>query len=367
MARVYRLGAPVLRWDEGWSLAHASLSWLEVITIGSQEWHSPLYIALLKLWLALGSNAWVIRLFSVVVGTLTVPVAYQVAVKWSGRMRVGLLMAAFTSFAPLFVYYSQVTRMYALSALAVLLASWFMLQDEVQPSWRSFFGLVFTSIVALYSFYLTAWALLGLWLYAVIAHPKRIGRLSVAGLLLSIAYLLWLWFTRGTLTQRFTGISFFSIDALTQTIGYLRPVLDGLVFVYGARSFAAAAVWIILVAGIAVGIWQRAALKPLLLPLCVLLLGIVGAAYSARVYWFAVRHLMPIVAFLGLALAWALDRLSRFWWPLLLAACLVLGLAYWPVSTNFVYEKTLEVTDAFDPSADYRYLEPRVGADDLIY
>lgn len=366
-ARLYRLVDPVLRWDEGWSLAHASLSWPEVITIGSQEWHPPLYIALLKLWLALGSNAWVIRLFSVVVSTLTVPLAYQVAVKWSGRVRVGLLMAAFAAVAPLLVYYGQVTRMYALSAFAVLLATWFMLKDEVRPSWRSLIGLVLVSIAALYSFYLTAWALLGLWLYAIIAQPKRIVRLLTAGLLLSIAYLPWLWFTRGILAQRFTGISFFSPEALRQTIGYLRPVLDGLVFVYGARSFAAATVWILLVAGVGVGIWQRAALKPLLLTLCVLLVGIVGAAYSARVYWFAVRHLMPIVAFLGLALAWALDRLTRLWWPLLLAAVLALGLAYWPASTSFVYEKTLEVTGAFDPSADYRFLEPRTGADDLVY
>ena len=367
LARLYRLAGPVLRWDEGWSLAHASLTWSEVITIGSQEWHPPLYIALLKLWLTLGSNAWVIRLFSVVVGTLTVPLAYQVAVKWSGRVRVGTLMAAFAAFAPLLIYYGQVTRMYALSALAVLLATWFILKDEANPSWRSLIGLVLTSTVALYSFYLTAWALLGLWLYAIIAQPKRIGRLLIAGLLLSAAYLPWLWLTRGTLAQRFNGISFLSPEALRQTIGYLRPVLDGLVFVYGARSFAAATVWILLAAGIGMGIWQRAALKPLLLPLCVLLVGIVGAAFSARIYWFAARHLMPIVAFLGLALAWSLDRLTRLWWPLLLAAALTLGLAYWPASTSFVYEKTLEVTDAFDPSADYRYLEPRAGCDDLIY
>jgi hypothetical protein len=276
-------------------------------------------------------------------------------------------MAAFAAFAPLLVYYGQVTRMYALSALAVLLATWFMLKDEANPSWRSYIGLVLASIAALYSFYLTAWALLGLWLYAIIARPKRTVRILTAGLLLSAAYLPWLWFTRGTLAQRFTGISLFGPEALRQTIGYLRPVLDGLVFIYGARSFAAATVWILLFAGVGVGIWQRAALKPLLLPLCVLVVGIVGAAYSARIYWFAVRHLMPIVAFLGLVLAWALDRLTRLWWPLLLVAALALGLAYWPTSTSFVYEKTLEVTDAFDPSADYRYLESRTGADDLVY
>jgi hypothetical protein len=367
VARTYHLAGPVLRWDEGWSLAHASLSWPEVISIGSEEWHPPLYIALLKLWLILGSNAWVIRFFSVAIGTLTVPIAYKVAVKWSGRLQVGLLAAVFAAFAPLLVYYGQVTRMYALSALAVLLATWFMLTDEAKPSWASLAGLVIASIVSLYSFYLTAWALIGLGLYGVIARPGRIPRLLLAGLLVVAAYLPWLWFTRSNLAQRLSGTPLLGPEALSQTLGYLRPVLDGLVFVYGARSFVAPVVWIILVAGIAVGIWQRTILKPLLLPLCVLTIGIAGAAFSARVYWFAVRHLMPIVGFLGLLLAWALDRLTRLWWPLLLAAFLVLALAYWPVSTRFVYEKTLEVTDAFDPTADYQYLESRADRDDLVY
>jgi len=41
--------------------------------------------------------------------------------------------------------------------------------------------------------------------------------------------------------------------------------------------------------------------------------------------------------------------------------------AYWPTCTRFVYEKTLEVTDPFDPTEDYRYLAGRAGPGDLVY
>lgn len=39
--RLYRLSEPVLRWDEGWSLAHASLPWPELWAIGRQEREKP--------------------------------------------------------------------------------------------------------------------------------------------------------------------------------------------------------------------------------------------------------------------------------------------------------------------------------------
>ncbi|MCE5259870.1 MAG: glycosyltransferase family 39 protein [Chloroflexi bacterium] len=365
--RLYRLGEPVLRWDEGWSLAHASLPWADVLAIGSQEWHPPLYIALLKLWLVFGKSPVSIRLFSVVVSTLTIPLTYITAKEWAGSRRIALLAALVAALYPLLVYYGQVARMYALSACTVLLAGWFMLRELRTSSWGSLVGLVAASILSLYTFYLSAWALLGLWLYGVIARPKKCWRLLLAGIALIAAYLPWLWFTRSTLAGRLGTTPLFGADALRETLANVMPALQGLAFIYSARSWAAAALTVALVGGVAAGIRRHAPLKPLLLPLCVLGVGIIGTAFSARVYWFAVRHLLPIVPFFALALAWALDQLSRLWAPLLVAACLVLGIAYWPVSSSFVYEKSLEVTGPFDPSADYRYLAARAGSDDLVY
>ncbi|MHB9031510.1 MAG: glycosyltransferase family 39 protein [Anaerolineae bacterium] len=365
--RVYRLSEPVLRWDEGWSLAHASLPWSAVIAIGSQEWHPPLYIALLKLWLAFGKSAAAIRSLSVFVGVLCVPLAYLVAHAWSGSRRVGILTALFTAVFPLLVYYSQVTRMYALAGLTALLAAWFMLRELRQPTWASLLGLVLAGIAALYTFYLSAWALLGLWLYGVIVRPRKSWRLILAGLALLAAYLPWLWFTRSNLAGRLGTVPLFGPQAVRETIAYLKPALEGLVFIYGTRPYAATVFGLVLASGLGVGIWQRSALKPLLMPVCVLGIGLLGTAYSARVYWFAVRHILPITPFLGLLLAWALDRLLRLWAPLLIIAGLALGIAYWPSSSSFIYEKTLEVTGPFDPLADYGYLAKKASSSDLVY
>ncbi|HHN93479.1 MAG TPA: hypothetical protein ENK17_01805, partial [Anaerolineae bacterium] len=40
--RVYRLAEPVLRWDEGWTIAHGHLPWTELFRVAMLEWHPPL-------------------------------------------------------------------------------------------------------------------------------------------------------------------------------------------------------------------------------------------------------------------------------------------------------------------------------------
>ena len=147
---LYRLAGPVLDWDEGRSLAHRSLPWTGLWQVATEEWHPPAYVALLRLWLIAGRGAWSTRYLSVLPGVLAVPLAHQVARAWSSRGRVGVLAAAFAACWPLLVYHGRVTRMYALSALAVLAAAWFTLRSPHTDSWRDGFGLVGSSVVGLY-------------------------------------------------------------------------------------------------------------------------------------------------------------------------------------------------------------------------
>ena len=56
-ARLYTLSVPALRWDEGWSLAQASLPLRDLWRTATEEWHPPLYALLLKAWLTLGKSA----------------------------------------------------------------------------------------------------------------------------------------------------------------------------------------------------------------------------------------------------------------------------------------------------------------------
>jgi len=368
--RLHRLAEPVLRWDEGWSLAHASLSWRELWQVAAAEWHPPLYVAMLKLWLAFGKSALVLRLLSVVLGTLAVPLFYVVGQKWSGRSRVGVIAAAFGAAWPLLVYYGQVTRMYALAPLPLLAATWFMLRNEERPDWRNDLGIVISALVGLYTFYHTVWVLLGLWAYALWRRPHLLPRLVGTGVVVFAGYLPWLWVAQGTLQSRLsTGMTAGS-DPISGTLALLWPALQGLAFTYGTSAWAALLLGALLVTGVICGVirsgWHES--EKLLLPLFTVSLSLIAIAYGAQASrWFQVRHLVPATAFFGLALAWGLDRLAARWWPLLPAAVLLLAAAYWPTSTRFVYEKMLEVVDPFDPTADYRYLTAHAAPDDLIF
>lgn len=364
--RLYRLGEPVLRWDEGWSLAHASLPWAQLVQVAADEWHPPFYVILLKFWLVLGKGAWGIRYLSVLLGVLAVPLAYIVAKSWSGKRRVALLSAGFAAFWPLLVYYGQVARMYALAAIPVLAAAWFLLRREACPDWRNDLGLVLSASAALYTLYHTAWALLGLWAYVALTRSRSLPRLIGSGLAVLAACLPWLLIVQGSLGTRVAGSA--QGSSLLGLVKFLPSAVEGFGFIYGTGWYSAIALGLVLLAGMACGGMARPEAKRLLLPLLVILFTALGVAYGAQTaYWFAARHLVSASPFLGLLLAWALDRLAARRQILVPIAIGLLVLAYWPSLSRFVYEKTLEVTDPFDPAADYRYLSEHAAAGDLVY
>ncbi len=366
--RLYRLADPVLRWDEGWSLAHASLPWTDLWRIASAEWHPPLYVAVLKLWLVFGKSTASIRALSVVFGVAAVPLTYAVARLWSGRTRTALLAALFAALWPLSVYYGQVARMYALAALPALAAAWFILRDEARPHWTNDLGLLLSTVVGLYTLYYTVWALGALWLYAALRRPQHIPRLLLLGLLALAAYMPWLWTARETVQTRVSAGAAAGSNPLVGTWRYLRPTLQGLVFAYKTRGQPLLLLASLLGLGLLAGSWKRNELGKLALPGIVIVVNVVGIAYGSQAArWFAPRYLVMAAPFLGLALAWALDRLTHRWWPALPIALLVLGLVYAPTSTRFVYEKTLEVVDPFDPTADHTYLRAHAAPEDLVY
>ncbi len=378
--RLHRLAEPALRWDEGWSLAHASLSWGELVHIAALDWHPPLYTLLLKLWIGLaGVSTSSLRYLSVLLGVLAVPLAYVLALTWlpSPAPRRGkglaLLAALYAAVAPLLVYYGQVVRMYPLATLAVLAAAILILRDDGRrtvhgnPVWPFIAGLSLAVAAALYSLYYALWPLVGLFLYGALSRPRQIGRLVVAGAGAALLYLPWLLLARDTLMAR-TASGGGGADLLAGIQSYLAPTLQGLLFTYDTPPWAAGLIVAVLVVGLIVGRPGRAEARRLLLPVMVVALGIAGLVYGAsRTQWFAPRHLAPVSPFFGLALAWALEALRRTWRPLLLLALGALAIAFWSTSTQFVYAKTLEVVDPFDPTADYRFLAGRTRPDDIVF
>ncbi len=375
--RLYRLGGPVLRWDEGWSLAHASLPWADLVRVAAEDRHPPLYMALLKLWLLVGLpkggiTGWGIRLFSAFWGVLAIPTAYAAAREWAiswgakHPARLAILAAAYAAVWPLLVYYGQVARMYALSALAVLLTVWCLIRSLRTPSWRWEAALLFSTLLSLYTLYHTAWAVAGVWAYGLLAYPRRWKRLMFVGLGVLALYLPWLFYAYGTLTARL-GSGPGGENALLEMLSLLKACWGGLAFAYGTRPGVEWLLGGVLLLGAAARPWRRTEARGLLLPFLAVGWSIIGVAYSVRTLWFAVRHLVPASALFGLAVGWALDRLAQRAKILLPIALVLFAFFYWPSSTRFVYEKTLEVTDPFDPTEDYRYLAQHAGPQDFVF
>lgn len=364
--RVYQLAIPLLRWDEGWTIAHGRLPWSELVRIAALEWHPPLFYIIYKIWQSLtGVNPYTVRYLAVLAGVLTVPLTYLAAHAWTSDRCIARIAAFCNAALPLLVYYGQVNRMYAWTATGVLLATWALLwaTSRERQTWLAAVGSGIATAVALYLLYYTVWPLVALYLYALLTRRRawRTVLLSAgAGLLL---FAPWLVYAAGTLQSRLQpGSAANSLRGMMELIG---PSVFGLVFAYG-RGWAA--VWVVsgfLLVGLLLTPWRRWSL--MLLPILAITLAVVGVSYSAQVVrFFAVRHFVPVAPFLGLALAWALGQLSaRSRWLLLLAV-VILAVTFWPVRTD-VYAKMLEVVNPFDPAEDWRYLSPHLWPDDLVF
>lgn len=122
--RLVALDVQPLWWDEGYSLFFATRDFVTMLERTAVDIHPPLYYALLQVWLAMmGKTATAARLFSVFVGTATIPLVFALA-RALVPTRVALTTALVFALAPLPIYYSQEVRMYGLVTLLAL-AAWY--------------------------------------------------------------------------------------------------------------------------------------------------------------------------------------------------------------------------------------------------
>lgn len=371
--RLVQLATPALRWDEGWTLAHASLPWADLWRIATEEWHPPLYVALLKPWLALGDSATLLRLPSVAAGVLAVPMTYAVARRWSRDAAVPLAAAALMVVWPLHVYYSQVARMYALLVVPILAAAWCALRWEEQPTVVAALGLAAASLVGLWISYYAVFPLAAVWLYAAACHPRRVGALAASAALVGLGYAPWLVAASATLRARLAAGGA-GPASLSDAARYLRPTLDGMVFAYDAPLHPGLVLAPILLVGAALGTVTRREARALGLAVVAIVLSYVGVVLGAHLTrWFAPRYMIMPAPFLALIVGWALVRLARSSRLAAVAAVVALAIVYWPAfagpptSAGSVYAKMLEVVDPIDPAADHAYLSTRTTPADRIY
>jgi uncharacterized membrane protein len=179
--RLWRLDAAGVWFDEAYHVALVRLPdvWAMLDAILSNSPSDPLYALVLRGWVGIAGHAdGVIRVPSLIVGTLTIPAAAWLARELDGRRAVGLLAATFVALSPYALEFSQEAAPYALAALATTLAlaaTWRWRRTGLA---RDGVVAVLLAIVAVYSHYVAA-AVLGLvWLAGSLAWagPSRVAR-----------------------------------------------------------------------------------------------------------------------------------------------------------------------------------------------
>jgi mannosyltransferase len=126
----------------------------------------PLWYVLIWGWSRIfGTGAVALRSFSALAGLLTVPVAWTIGRELAGR-RVALVTAALVAVNPLFVWYSQEARAYALFVLLSALAMLCFLRVEREPTLRRFAAFALSGSLALLTHYFALFLLIpmALWL-----------------------------------------------------------------------------------------------------------------------------------------------------------------------------------------------------------
>jgi mannosyltransferase len=138
--RLYKLGSESLWYDELLQLdiARKPLA----LFPGQLPKYSalPLDYVISHFWILLGHSEFWVRIPAVVVGTLTLPVAYQLGRKLLGRTE-GLLLMAFVTISPFHVYYSQEVRPYGLLMLGVMLFGYAFWRLREAECWRDIVAL----------------------------------------------------------------------------------------------------------------------------------------------------------------------------------------------------------------------------------
>jgi len=119
--------------------------------------NGPLYYLLLRPWLdAVGKTEFSLRFFSVIAGTLAVPLVYRLGRRMAPRSpAVGIVASMLAAVSPYLVWYSQEGRMYA-AVVCLVLGSLECLQAALEGGGRlQWLGYVLLTAATLYFHFLT--------------------------------------------------------------------------------------------------------------------------------------------------------------------------------------------------------------------
>ena len=316
-------------------------SMLRTVAVRKFE-HPPLYYALLHLWFFIPwerSESFV-RLFSVVLGTLTIPAAYLLARRLVWNTRTACLTALLVAISPLEVFFSREARMYALLTLLGVLSLWLLLRALDHGRWWWVLYAVVT-LLAVYTHYV-----------------------ALAIVLAENAYLVWVWRSRIRHVVRFLAVQlavvlahlpwFISASGIYATLpalgtgswswSYLAAILQEtwFDFIVGPQGLArtrwatavAVVVWLLALLGIGRFIRRRESLLAGALLICTLaaLASLIAIDKPFQIRYLHIVHI-PFLVLLAVGLERV--RAWRWWLAAAVGLALVTSLPLIPYYTQY--------------------------------
>lgn len=204
--RLYHLGYEDFWVDEIYTIQTAQIP-LSTISISQLEPRDFLHFVydslIMHFWIKLGTNPWTVRLFSALVGIVSIFLVYLIGKKLFDP-GIGLLSALFLALSSYHIYYSQEACAYAVQVLLVLGMVYYFISgflDNKLSSWIIF--TIFTVFgIAVREFTILTWV--ALTIYAVVSitilhrKPNHFGLWLGSQVLIIIACIigLYLYFTR---------------------------------------------------------------------------------------------------------------------------------------------------------------------------
>jgi mannosyltransferase len=132
-----------------------------------------------------------LRLPSLIAGTLTIPVVYLLGTRTVGRMA-GMVAAAVTALSPFMIYYSAEARGYALLMFFVALSTLAMLQAVDRDGSRWWVAYALASAAAVYTHYTCVFVLGAQLAWLWWAHPEARRPSLIANAAAAVAFLPWI-------------------------------------------------------------------------------------------------------------------------------------------------------------------------------
>jgi hypothetical protein len=180
--------------DEGFTILYTRMPWPDVLGLrGPYDIHPPLYYAAVKLFGLFAPEYLAGRLLSVIAGSLTILVLYDLTRRLANH-RAAFVASILLALSPIHIWYSQEARQHALTLLVIALSYLVLVACRQAPSarWAISYGL--TTALAPYLDYTALFALAPQMVLLVLLVKERRNRstpLLISLALAIIAYLPW--------------------------------------------------------------------------------------------------------------------------------------------------------------------------------